>query len=206
MTEKEWIVYENPNTELTKGQINYPRHVFIQDKYSLRTDQSAWFLKIEYLCQKNTAMPLVYLGLGSNLGDKDQNLNEAVRTLSRELGKVLKLSTFYTSDPWGYQSDNEYLNAVVLVETLFSPEDVLAKTQLIERELGRTAKSGDQYEDRLIDIDILLYDNVIIDRPELKIPHPLISKRNFVLIPLTEIAPELIDPVTHELFKNFIKY
>ena len=150
-------------------------------------------------------MPLVYLGLGSNLGDKDQNLNDAVRTLSQELGTVLKRSTFYTSDPWGYQSKNEYLNAVVLLETLYSPDDVLAKTQMIERKLGRTVKSGDHYEDRLIDIDILLYDNLIIDRPELKIPHPFISKRDFVLIPLTEIAPELIDPVTHELFRNFIK-
>jgi 2-amino-4-hydroxy-6-hydroxymethyldihydropteridine diphosphokinase len=175
------------------------------DKCSLRTNQSVWFLKIEYLCQKNTAMPLVYLGLGSNLGDKDQNLNEAVRTLSQELGAVLKLSAFYTSDPWGYQSKNEYLNAVVLVETLFSPNEVLAKTQMIERKLGRKAKTGDHYEDRLIDIDILLYDNLVIDRAELKIPHPLISKRDFVLIPLTEIAPELTDPVTHELFRNFIK-
>jgi 2-amino-4-hydroxy-6-hydroxymethyldihydropteridine diphosphokinase len=150
-------------------------------------------------------MPLVYLGLGSNLGDKDQNLNNAVRILYQDLGKVLRLSTFYTSDPWGYQSKNEYLNAVVLVETLFSPVEVLAKTQLIERKLGRTAKSGDHYEDRTIDIDILLYDDLIIDTPELKIPHPFISKRDFVLIPLTEIAPELTDPVTHELFRNFIK-
>jgi 2-amino-4-hydroxy-6-hydroxymethyldihydropteridine diphosphokinase len=150
-------------------------------------------------------MPLVYLGLGSNLGDKDQNLNDTVRILSQELGKVLKLSTFYTSDPWGYQSENEYLNAVVLVVTSFSPDEVLAKTQMIERKLGRTVKSGDHYVDRLIDIDILLYDNLIIDRAELKIPHPLISKRDFVLIPLTEIAPELIDPVSHQLFSNFIK-
>ena len=150
-------------------------------------------------------MPHVYMGLGSNLGDKDQNLNDAVRTLSHELGIVLKCSTFYTSDPWGYQSKNEYLNAVVLVETLLSPDDVLAKTQMIERKLGRTAKSGDQYEDRLIDIDILLYDNLIIDRPELKIPHPFILKRDFVLIPLTEIAPELIDPRSHDLFRNFIQ-
>jgi 2-amino-4-hydroxy-6-hydroxymethyldihydropteridine diphosphokinase len=162
-------------------------------------------LKNEYLCQKNTVMPIVYLGLGSNLGDKDKNLNNAVRTLSQELGKVLKLSTFYTSDPWGYQSKNEYINAVVLVETFFSPDEVLVKTQMIERKLGRMTKSCAQYEDRLIDIDILLYDNLIIDRSELKIPHPFISKRNFVLIPLTEIAPELIDPVTHELFRNFIK-
>jgi len=76
---------------------------------------------------------------------------------------------------------------------------------MIERKLGRTVKSGDHYEDRLIDIDILLYDNLIIDRPELKIPHPFISKRDFVLIPLTEITPELIDPGSHELYMNFIK-
>jgi 2-amino-4-hydroxy-6-hydroxymethyldihydropteridine diphosphokinase len=150
-------------------------------------------------------MPLVYLGLGSNLGAKDQNLNDAVKILSQELGKVLKVSNFYTSAPWGYQSKNEYVNAVILINTEYSPTDVLTKTQLIEKKMGREKKSEVRYEDRLIDIDLLMYDDLIVDRPELKIPHPFISKRNFVLIPLAEIAPELIDPVTNTLFRNYIK-
>jgi 2-amino-4-hydroxy-6-hydroxymethyldihydropteridine diphosphokinase len=148
-------------------------------------------------------MSLVYLGLGSNLGDKEQNLNDALTVLSQEIGKVLKLSTFCTSEPWGYKSKNEYVNAVVLIETVYSPSEVLVKTQMIEKKMGREAKSDIHYEDRLIDIDVLIYDDLIVDRPELKIPHPLISKRNFVLIPLAEIAPELVDPVTHTLFRTY---
>jgi len=150
-------------------------------------------------------MPLVYLGLGTNLGDKEQNLNDAVMELSLEVGSVISLSAFYTSEPWGFNSANVFLNAVVLVETSLLPVQVLSKTQLIEKKLGRMGKSLAGYEDRLIDIDILLYDMLIIDQPSLIIPHPLISKRNFVLIPLTEIAPDLEDPVSGRKFKEFIQ-
>jgi len=141
-------------------------------------------------------MVLVYLGLGTNLGDKAGNLNEAINKLSLEVGSIVRKSTFYASKPWGFESENEFLNAVVLVETNLSAFTLLAKTQEIERELGRTAKSANGYADRLIDIDILLYDNLIVDEPTLKIPHPLITERDFVLIPLLEIAPELVDPVS----------
>jgi len=149
-------------------------------------------------------MPLVYLGLGTNLGDKEQNLNDAVMELSLEVGSVISLSAFYTSEPWGFNSANVFLNAVVLVETSLLPVQVLSKTQLIEKKLGRMGKSLAGYEDRLIDIDILLYDMLIIDQPSLIIPHPLISKRNFVLIPLTEIAPDLVDPVSGKKYKEYI--
>jgi len=149
-------------------------------------------------------MPLVYLGLGTNLGDKEQNLNDAVMELSLEVGSVISLSAFYTSEPWGFNSANVFLNAVVLLETSLSPVQVLSKTQLIEKKLGRMGKSLAGYEDRLIDIDILLYDMLIIDQPSLIIPHPLISKRNFVLIPLTEIAPDLVDPVSGKKYKEYI--
>jgi len=141
-------------------------------------------------------MVLVYLGLGTNLGDKAGNLNEAINKLSLEVGSIVRKSTFHASKPWGFESENEFLNAVVLVETNLSAFTLLAKTQEIERELGRTAKSANGYADRLIDIDILLYDNLIVDEPTLKIPHPLITERDFVLIPLLEIAPELVDPVS----------
>jgi len=150
-------------------------------------------------------MSLVYLGLGTNLGNKQQNLNDAVMELSLEVGSVVSLSAFYTSEPWGFNSENVFLNAVVLMETSLSPVQVLSKTQLIEKELGRTVKPAPGYVDRLIDIDILLYDTLIIDQPSLKIPHPLITKRNFVLIPLIEIAPDLEDPVSGKKFKNFIQ-
>ena len=149
-------------------------------------------------------MSLIYLGLGTNLGDKVQNLNDAVMNLSLEVGDVLSLSSFHTSLSWGYDSENEFLNAVVLLETNLSPFELLDKTQQIERNMGRTSKLTMDYEDRLIDIDILLYDNLIINQPTLKIPHYLMVKRNFVLIPLIEIAPELVDPVSNKKFKDFI--
>jgi 2-amino-4-hydroxy-6-hydroxymethyldihydropteridine diphosphokinase len=146
-------------------------------------------------------MPLVYLGLGTNLGDKPLNLNNAVNALSVVVGSVLAVSTYYTSTPWGFESENEFLNAVVLVETNLPPFELLAKTQEIEQNMGRSTKTTSGYEDRTIDIDILLYDKLIIDQPALKIPHPFIVKRDFVRIPLLEIAPELVDPVSNKKFR-----
>ena len=151
-----------------------------------------------YLC----TMALVYLGLGTNLGDKERNLNEAILKILQEVGKIICQSGFYESKPWGFQSENEFLNAVVSVETNLSALELLAKTQEIERELGRTAKSSNGYADRVIDIDILLYDNEIIDLPELKIPHPLITERDFVYVPLLEIAPNLLNPISGKCFNK----
>lgn len=141
-------------------------------------------------------MALVYLGLGTNLGEKERNLNDAIIALNEEIGFVIRSSKFHASKPWGFESDNDFLNAVVLVDTSLTPFDVLSRTQEIERALGRAVKSINGYSDRLIDIDILLYDNLIIDQPTLKIPHPLIAERDFVMIPLTEIAPNLVHPVS----------
>ena len=140
-------------------------------------------------------MSLVYLGLGSNLGNKEQNLNDVILQLSLEVGNVIGQSSFFHSKPWGFASENEFANAVVLIETGLSPFDLLNKTQEMEKQLGRTSKTSTDYSDRIIDIDILLYDNLIIDQPTLKIPHPHIAERDFVLLPLIEIAPEIIHPV-----------
>ena len=140
-------------------------------------------------------MSLVYLGLGTNLGDKERNLNDAVLSVSMEVGEVLSVSSFYASKPWGFESENEFLNAVILVNTELSPFDLLAKTQEIEKQLGRTDKIVVGYSDRLIDIDILLYDNFIIDQPTLQIPHPHIAEREFVYVPLAELAPDLVHPL-----------
>ncbi|MBQ6751158.1 MAG: 2-amino-4-hydroxy-6-hydroxymethyldihydropteridine diphosphokinase [Bacteroidaceae bacterium] len=133
-------------------------------------------------------MHTVYLSLGTNLGDKTQNLVSAITEIERRIGPVRAQSAFLTTEPWGFESENTFLNAAVRVETALSPFDLLNKTQQIERDMGRTQKSVDgKYHDRIIDIDILLYDDLHINTPKLTIPHPLMYERDFVLIPLKEI-------------------
>ena len=141
-------------------------------------------------------MAIVYLGLGTNLGDKAANLHAAVHLISGKIGKVIFLSSFYATAPWGFESENSFLNAAICVETSLSPLEVLHRTQEIERTLGRTHKStGGIYHDRIIDIDLLLYNKEIIQTPELTIPHPLMLQRDFVMNPLVEIAPDVVHPV-----------
>jgi 2-amino-4-hydroxy-6-hydroxymethyldihydropteridine diphosphokinase len=140
-------------------------------------------------------MPKVYLGLGTNLGRKSQNLKDAINLIALELGKVCEVSSTFVSAPWGFESKNEFLNVVLLLDTNLAPLELLALTQSLEQGLGRSSKSTSNYVDRIIDIDILLYDDLIIDLPNLKIPHPLLSKRDFVLVPLSELAPKLQHPV-----------
>ena len=154
-----------------------------------------------YLC----SMALVYLGLGTNLGDKERNLNEAILKISQEIGEIICRSSFYTSKPWGFESENDFLNAVILAETNLLPLELLTRTQEIELELGRTTKSANGYSDRMIDIDILLYDMEVIDTPGLKIPHPLIAERDFVYIPLLEIAPDLLHPISGSKIADILK-
>lgn len=150
-------------------------------------------------------MALVYLSLGTNLGDKELNLKNAIARLSEQVGEVLKQSSFYASESWGFKSENEFLNAVILCTTTLSPVELLKKTQEIETGLGRKNKSSAGYTDRLIDIDILFYDNLIVDEVELKIPHPFIAERDFVLIPLSEVAPELVHPLLGKSISELIK-
>ena len=151
-------------------------------------------------------MAEVYLGLGTNLSDKEANLNVAIEEIRKRVGEITSLSANYITEPWGFDSQNSFLNAVCKVCTLLSPSEVLSVTQAIERNLGRMKKSiNGQYSDRPIDIDILLYDNLVIDTPELSIPHPLIHKRLFVMEPLTEIAPKLIHPVLHLSMEDILR-
>ena len=148
-------------------------------------------------------MAAIYLGLGTNLGDKERNLRMVVEKINEEIGEVTSLSSFYETAPWGFESDNSFLNAVACVETMLEPMEVLRLTQGIERELGRTIKSTDgMYHDRIIDIDILLYADLIIDTPQLKVPHPLMLERSFVMDPLCEIAQNLVHPQTKQLIKQ----
>lgn len=140
-------------------------------------------------------MATVYLGLGTNLGDKEANLRTAIYKLQERIGKQVSLSSFYETAPWGFESDHSFLNAAIGLETILSPIEILHITQEIEKELGRTKKSvNGSYSDRLIDIDILLYDTLVLQTPELTIPHPLMTERDFVMKPLIEIAGNVIHP------------
>ena len=140
-------------------------------------------------------MATVYLGLGTNLGNKEANLRTAIYKLQERIGKQVSLSSFYETAPWGFESDHSFLNAAIGLETSLSPIEILHITQEIEKELGRTKKSvTGSYSDRLIDIDILLYDTLVLQTPELTIPHPLMTERDFVMKPLIEIAGNVIHP------------
>ena len=134
----------------------------------------------------------LFLGLGSNQGDKEQNLLTAIRLIDERVGQVVRQSSFLETEPWGFESENTFLNAVILCETDRSPREVLRLTQKIERDMGRKKNVNRQsvtrkYKDRPIDIDILLYDDLTLDEPDLKIPHPLMYQREFVMKPLQEI-------------------
>ena len=136
----------------------------------------------------------VYLGLGTNLGDKELNLRVALQKIEERIGKIISLSAFYATAPWGFQSENNFLNAAV---------GILESTQRIEQEIGRLHKSRDGvYSDRLIDIDLLLYGDKILQDERLIVPHPLMTDRKFVLEPLAEIAPDVVHPVFHKTIKE----
>jgi 2-amino-4-hydroxy-6-hydroxymethyldihydropteridine diphosphokinase len=134
----------------------------------------------------------VYLGRGATLGRRRALLKRAVRLIGERVGEVTRQSTFIETEPWGFESANKFLNAVILCETDMTPREVLEATQQIERDMGRQkavhrSSTNRTYTDRPIDIDILLYDDLTVDEPDLKIPHPLMEQRDFVMIPLREI-------------------
>lgn len=137
------------------------------------------------MTDKHTA----YLALGTNLGDKSQNLERAIQLINNDVGRVTRQSDFIATAPWGYESANEFLNACIEVTTTLSPLQLLDATQRIERSMGRTEKSvGGQYHDRIIDIDLLLYDHIHLSSDRLTIPHPLMWQRDFVTKPLQQIC------------------
>ena len=137
-----------------------------------------------------------YLSLGSNLGDREATLRAALEHIEQQIGPITRCSSFFFSEPWGFESPNMFCNLCCCVETMMEPMDVLAAAQAIERILGRTHKSANgQYSDRPIDIDIIrAFDNaqkeIVSNDPLLTIPHPLYKQRDFVVIPLREIGGE----------------
>lgn len=139
----------------------------------------------------NQEMSNVWISLGTNQGDRLENLTLAARFLEPEV-KVVDSSPIYQTEPWGFKDQPDFLNQIIQAETNLSPVELLEKIKRIERKLGRkeTFRNGP----RIIDLDILFYDQLILDQEDLHIPHPRISERAFVLIPLADLAPDLISP------------
>ena len=145
-------------------------------------------------------MAIAYLSLGSNLGERVGFVQQATSLLSAdEKIKLVSTSSFYETEPWHFKTDNWFVNAVIVISTSYYPEELLKVCLRVESQLGRRRDEESGYNDRTIDIDILFYDDKIIDEHEngidLTIPHPQVHKRAFVLVPLLEVAPAYIHPV-----------
>ena len=136
---------------------------------------------------------MVVLLFGANLGDRVQTLQRAADLIAERVGPVVRLSELYETAPWGVADQPTYLNQVLAVETELKPEEVLARTQAIEQELGRVRL--EKWGARIIDIDMLYYDQLILQTDTLTIPHPYLHQRRFTLVPLAEIAPDFVHPV-----------
>lgn len=140
---------------------------------------------------KETGRHIVYLALGTNIGDRAANLLSARRALAAKL-RLLGASLVYATPPWGFKDQPEFLNQVIKAETLLSPQELLVVIKKLEADLGRSPTF--RYGPRLIDIDILFYDQLVLNSPSLTIPHPRLGERAFVLVPLADLAPDLLHP------------
>jgi 2-amino-4-hydroxy-6-hydroxymethyldihydropteridine diphosphokinase len=149
-------------------------------------------------------MKIVFLGIGTNLGNRENNLEQALTAIGHSIGPVLMSSSIYQTEPWGFQSEEEFLNMVVKIETDLVPGKLLERVLKIESLMGRV-RGPEHFSSRLIDIDILLYETEIIDEKNLKIPHPFLQERRFVLVPLCEIAAELMHPVLKKTFGELLE-
>jgi 2-amino-4-hydroxy-6-hydroxymethyldihydropteridine diphosphokinase len=141
-------------------------------------------------------MHQVFIALGSNLGDRQANIEKAIQQIDAEIGDLICSSSLFENQAQGFESDTLFLNACIQIETNYNSFQTLEKLQNIEKSLGRTPKNSSKYESRKIDLDIILFDQEIIHTASLVVPHPLFRQRDFVLIPLNEIAPNCIDPLT----------
>mgnify|MGYP006381138191 CR=1 FL=1 len=137
---------------------------------------------------------MIILSIGTNIGNRKLNIKNAITALG-QIGKIITISPIYTSEPWGFESKNGFYNIALILESNLPPIELLNATQQIERNLGRTTKTTTTYTDRIIDIDIIDYNNQIIDTQALTLPHKLMHKRNFVLYPLSDIAPDWQHPI-----------
>jgi 2-amino-4-hydroxy-6-hydroxymethyldihydropteridine diphosphokinase len=136
-----------------------------------------------------------YLSLGSNIDDREYNIEDALDRIVENIGGVKTASSYYETEPWGFQADERFLNIAVEVETDLSPDDLMETITRIENRMGRIRDEKVKYTSRIIDIDILLYGDMVINQENLTVPHPRMHERNFVLGPMDEIAPDLVHPV-----------
>jgi 2-amino-4-hydroxy-6-hydroxymethyldihydropteridine diphosphokinase len=139
-------------------------------------------------------MKKVYLGLGSSMGDREDFLRKAVALLGQACGPIIDVSPVYVTGPVGFESEHDFLNMVIMLQTDIIPAGLVKTVLELEASLGRI-RGRERYSPRTIDIDILLYGDEIIDEPSVTIPHPRMHERRFVLVPLNDIAPEVIHPV-----------
>lgn len=135
----------------------------------------------------------VYLLLGGNIGDTKSLFAQTIKLIQTEVGDVVQKSSLYESEPWGFEHEQNFLNQVVIVETMLEPINLLDTTQQIEKEMGRVRKKS-QYSERTIDVDILFYDNLVMESERLTIPHLMLHQRRFTLEPLVELSPIFIHP------------
>ncbi|MDO1448898.1 2-amino-4-hydroxy-6-hydroxymethyldihydropteridine diphosphokinase [Rhodocytophaga aerolata] len=147
---------------------------------------------------------LAYLLLGTNLGNKHQNLLEVMVHLSEQAGRIIKTSSIYETMPWGVTDQPAYWNQVLLLQTTLLPQELLQVINSIEKELGRERRI--RWEARIIDIDILYFNDQIIETETLSIPHPRIASRRFTLVPLAEIAPQFVHPVLGKTNQELLEH
>lgn len=149
-------------------------------------------------------MAIIFIGLGSNEGNSFQILSDAYLDLKKNVGYLIASSSIYETAPWGFESKNSFLNAVLKFETNHTPEEILNILQYLETKAGRNRNESENYTDRTLDLDLLYYDNVLSDKEELVLPHPRISERLFVLWPMVEIDAEWIDARHQKSMKQLL--
>jgi len=149
-------------------------------------------------------MKRVFLGIGSNLGNREKNIQEAVQKIGELTGTIINSSSIYETEPWGFSSGNLFLNMVIEVETKLKPSGLLGRLLMIESILGRV-REGKKYTSRIIDLDILLYNDKVMENKVLVIPHPRMHERKFVLVPLCEIAPDMVHPTLKKTIKILLE-
>ncbi len=147
-------------------------------------------------------MPIAYLGIGSNLGNREENCEQAVELLIKKEIKLIKRSSLYETEPWGVKEQPAFINMVIKAETILTPEELLNTLKTIESALGR--REAIRRGPRIIDLDILFYDDLVINTPELEIPHAGIKDRKFVLKPLSDIAPDKVHPVLKKNMRTLL--